>query len=611
MKRILAIGCVLLVSGVFILTSCASTSVQAPAPSASASPTSHAPAAQVPTTKPSAEKPQYGGTFTGSMLVDIRTFDIISNFGGDGVNDLTNERLIDGDWTKGPAGGYGTSAVLWDGMINLPQDKTGYLATKWNYTVNADNDTVTAVFEIRQGVHWALNPDSPASLLVNGREVTADDVAWNLTDRMDDSKSMFYGFDPQEKGLKATKTGPWEVSVTIPAEGATSTLTRLIDNSPIIPPEVYQKYGSQDDWRNNVGTGPFILSDYVSGSEIDLKRNPNYWMTDPIGPGKGNQLPYLDGVNWLIIPDMSTQEAAIRTAKIDWISGLSLDDATQVKQQVPALKEGTLQAGPGSVGVLYMRTDKAPFNDVRVRQALEMAIDWQSMNKSLYGGLGQIITFPYWEVKGYEPLYMDINSPDLPAADKQLFTYHPDQAKQLLTEAGYPNGFDTKLLTTDITANLDYYSVIKEYWSKIGVNLSLDPMDPNTLYKYDSTEDYTQMISDGQSPPCTYPEQMQFTEPTWVNLSLVNDPKANEQAQKARDAYLSGDLNGAFQITRSLLPYLIGQAYAIGPIASSTYDFWWPWVKNYDGEVCVGYINVDAFPRWIWIDQALKKTMGH
>jgi pyruvate/oxaloacetate carboxyltransferase len=70
----------------------------------------------------------------------------------------------------------------------------------------------------------------------------------------------------------------------------------LYGKSPApIDPEVVEKYGSGADWRNSVGTGPFMLTDLVASSSATLVRNPNYWDKDPVGPGKGNQLPYLDG----------------------------------------------------------------------------------------------------------------------------------------------------------------------------------------------------------------------------------------------------------------------------------------------------------------------------
>ena len=327
----------------------------------------------------------------------------------------------------------------------------------------------------------------------------------------------------------------------------------MINAGLIYPKEVVDKYGDMTDWHNSVGTGPFMLTDYVSASQATLVRNPNYWMTDPIGPGKGNQLPYLDQVRWLIIPDMSTQLAAMRTARIDWIYNLSPENATDMRK-VTGLKEGTQQ--PQAVGVLYMRTDRAPFNDVRVRQALTMAINWKEMNDSLYGGLAQVITFPYWRVKGYEAIYMGVDDPDTPDSVKELFTYHPDKAKQLLADAGFPTGFKTNLILSNAEADIDYYSIVKEYWSKIGVDLTLDPRDPVTLLTLDSTFSYDQMITDGQSPPSTYPVQGQFTNTTWVNLSLIRDPAALAERDKSNDLWIAGRHLGCDEGHEGISPVL-------------------------------------------------------
>ena len=80
-----------------------------------------------------------------------------------------------------------------------------------------------------------------------------------------------------------------------------------MDYHSIYPPELWEKYGDLTDWRNSCGSGPFILKDFVPGSSAYLERNDNYWETDPVGPGMGNPLPYLDGVEYLIIPDLSTK----------------------------------------------------------------------------------------------------------------------------------------------------------------------------------------------------------------------------------------------------------------------------------------------------------------
>jgi peptide/nickel transport system substrate-binding protein len=258
-----------------------------------------------------------------------------------------------------------------------------------------------------------------------------------------------------------------------------------------------------------------------------------------------------------------------------------------------------------------MRTDKEPFSDLRVRQALFLAINWQSMNESLYGGKGQIITFPYVHVKGYDDIYMDYNAPDIPANVKDLFSYHPDKAKQLLSEAGYPNGFKATVLTASNDLNVDYYSIIKEFWSKINVDLNISTMESTALFSLVLTRNYDSMITDGQSPPSTYPEQYQYTGDSWVNQSYIKDNKVTADANIARDLYLAGDTAGAMKATRELLPYVINQCWVLGPLRFPAYVFWWPWVKNYDGETCVGYVSNYNFPTWIWVDQNLKQSMGH
>ena len=602
-REVRVICCIALFAIVLAVASCGSSTTTSVSPSGTTSKTTSV----VTSTKPSAELPKYGGEFIGSPSFESWRFDIVTDLFAGVTRNVTNERIIDGDWTKGPAGGYGTSDTLWDGSVNIPTCKEPRLAEEYTYSVNAETQSVTGIIKVRQGIHFALNSSSEASRLVNGREMTADDIVYNLNERMNNPNTMFYQTTPLCQGLKATKTGPWEVSFTIPVEDAVSNLMKLIDNTLIVPKEVMDKYGDMSDWKNSVGTGPFMLTDFVSNSSATLKKNPNYWMKDPIGPGKGNKLPYLDSVKWLVITDKSTRLSAIRTAKIYVMDGLVKEDLQQLKGATD-LKKANLQ--PTGVGVLGMRTDKEPFNDVKVRQALFLAINWEDMNKNLYDGEAQIITYPYWYVKGYEGIYMDYNAPDIPADVKEIFSYNPDKAKQLLTEAGYPEGFKTTLLLSPAEADVDYYSIIKEFWSKINVDLTLSTMEGGALFSLIMTKNYDQMILNGQSPPSTYPEQYSFTGNSWVNMSCVKDDWVTGEVEKARYAYVTGDIDGAIKMTRELLPYVIKQCWVIGPLRYPSYVVWWPWVKNYSGEVSVGYVSNNDFTRWIWLDQDLKESLG-
>jgi len=104
--------------------------------------------------------------------------------------------------------------------------------------------------------------------------------------------------------------------------------------------EVVDKYGNMADWHNACGTGPFMLTDYVSGASATFVKNPNYWGTDPLHPE--NKLPYLDGVKVLFIQDNQTRLTAMRIGKIDFLGGFAedgvqLDDALNLMKTNPNL----------------------------------------------------------------------------------------------------------------------------------------------------------------------------------------------------------------------------------------------------------------------------------
>jgi len=130
---------------------------------------------------------------------------------------------------------------------------------------------------------------------------------------------------------------------------------------------LWDKYSNLQDWHNSVGTGAFMLTDYVANSSITLVKNPDFWGTNPIGPGKGDRLPYIDGIKMLILPDISTRLAALRTGKIDTLDNVVADDAVSLNKTTPQLKSARFL--PGQIWVIGMRTDlqDLPFKDEKVR----------------------------------------------------------------------------------------------------------------------------------------------------------------------------------------------------------------------------------------------------
>ncbi|MBI2851040.1 MAG: ABC transporter substrate-binding protein [Chloroflexi bacterium] len=563
--------------------------------------------------KPTAVAPKYGGVLTLSQAGDIGNFDSSQNTAGSGPTlNLSNQGLWAGDWAKGPAGGHGTNKTDWGDSYDLFGLKTGYLAEDTKWTADFEKNEGTIVYHIRQGVHWGLNRNLEASRLVGGRELTADDVISELKRATTWPKAYVYGTLPDLRNIPIAKTGPWEVTLKVPLNSLYAALARLGDALYLHPPEVVQKYGDASNWRNSVGTGPFMLIDWVPGSAAILTRNVNYWMKDPVGPGNGNQLPYLGGVRLLIIPDKSTEQAALRTAKIDRLTGITWEDAAQLRKTNPALLEapGTIMSG---IAPIYINTSRKPFTDVRVRRAMMMATDLEAIRKNVNGGLGQVLTTPYPLVRGYEALYLALDDPEMPVSVRELYIYNPDKAKQLLKEAGYPTGFKTSVLIT--AGDVDYYSIIRDMWSKVGIDLALDVRETAaaTGRRAAGVRDYDMAPGPHAAVPTYYMGQ-------WFggggldaphNYSQVNDTYINETIIAINQAIFKDGEAKAMAMTKDLMKYVLDQAYAIPRPRYNLFNMWWPWVKNYSGEHTVGYYNFIGWAQWVWIDQDLKKSMGY
>jgi len=548
--------------------------------------------------------PHYGGKITLAALADVQFFDPMDWVGGGITLDLTNQRLWDGDWSKGPAGGYGEGLTDWGTSEDVRSNKMGYLAEKISFEVDNENNVGHLIYDIRPGVNWFVNPDNPASVLVGGRDVTADDVVYSLKRTITDPQANIYRSNPFLREAVIEKTGPMQVTVTVPIERLLEAGKRFGDSTFPVAPEVIEKYGSMREWENNVGTGPYMIKDYVSGSAATLEKNPNYWMTDPVGPGKGNQLPYIDEVKWLIIPDNSTRQAGLRSGKIDRLSDVTYEDSKMLDSTTKGLEKKALARL--SVKPIYMRTDKAPFDNLQVRRAMMMATDFKTIEEGLYDGTGGILTWPYDYTKAYAGLYLSLDDADCPDSVKELYQYNPDKAKQLLAEAGYPDGFKTDLVL--ISSEVDYYSIVKDQWSKAGINLNLDVVESGVETNMQIARSHEALITAATGPPSIWPMFSVLTGEGWQNASIINDPTINAATAEIGKMAIT-DEPGAMAKTRELMKYVLAQAYVIPAASYPSYTYWWPWIKNYSGERSIGYFWVESWPQYCWIDDSLKASM--
>jgi peptide/nickel transport system substrate-binding protein len=326
------------------------------------------------------------------------------------------------------------------------------LAESWKY----ESPTIV-VFRLRKGVHFHNKPP------VNGREVTSADVKYSLERFM--AKSGFRArLDPVQSIEAADR---YTVRITL-KEPFAPLLNHLASPTftPILAREVEEKFKDFNHPDAVIGTGPFVLKSYDKGVRLVFEKNHDYFM-------KG--LPYLDGVVIEIAPDAAARLSLLRAGKVDfnhmW-GWASVEEGKSLQKTNPELSiTPTLVIGQG---MIYFRTDQPPFNDVRVRRAVSLAIDRKGWNDALLFGEGCIDTGPIpCAMKDWK-----LDAAQLePAKAKYLVGYDPAEAKRLLAEAGQGRGFTTPAFHWPGYAPpwRSFYDLAADNLGKIGITVELKP----------------------------------------------------------------------------------------------------------------------------------------
>ncbi len=548
-----------------------------------------------PSTGEMVEAPQYGGTLTYATRGLAWNWDPYYGWTDPQLTGLV-EKLAVGNW--------GVSRDEWDLKSGHPLPMsaiTGRLAESWEMP-----DDKTIVFHIRQGVRWHNKPP------MNGRLLTAQDVEYTFHRML--GLGDFSEAGPTPFGGAALLNGiPFE---SITASDDATVVMKLKEPflsafhiitlnyfTYIMPPEVIQQYGDVKDWRNMAGTGPFLLTDVVEGSSVTRTRNPDYWGHDEKYPQ--NQLPYIDKLEYLLIPEEATLMSALRSGKLDlrgpsggWMS--SIDSAESLRQTHPDVVLHKHYFRSSAAFAANVR--KPPFDDLRVRKAMQMALDVETIANTFYKGQADPTPQGMIGVKGY---YVPFE--EWPEDVKKGYRYDPEGAKQLLAEAGYPNGFKTPVR---VLLNSSYAEIASAYWSEIGVEVELNVFTDWAQYHEDMfARDYEGIM--GSIAGTTYDPSMTVTwyrsDAQW-NRPLHQWPELDAKV----DAALAAT---SFEEQKRLMKeadmHTIEQHWQIwGPKAPQWWVLW-PWVKGYNGEFDLGPNEDSLILTRLWIDQDLKKEMGH
>ncbi len=538
------------------------------------------------------EAPKYGGIFTAAQTSDTSNWDAGTGFDLLGFQiSITNEPLMAGDWAKGPAGTGETDWLF--GSVGYADMSTGQLAESYEIP---DNETL--IFHIRKGVKWWDKP--PA----NGRELTADDVVWNIqTQWALDTGNFKAFFPPEERLISVEALDRYTVKLTVPLNTQGVHFWEDGQRCYIMLPELYP---NQKEWENALGTGAFMVTDYTPGSGIEMERNPNYWQTDPSGPGEGNQLPYLDGLKFLIIPDLSMRLASFRTGKLDMLS-VTLEQWEDLQRTMNY--EFEYIHTYSSVALPTGRQDKGlPFNDVRVRQAMNLAVDKVTILNDYYKGQGELLGWPYYNTPAFSDLYIPLE--ELPPNVQELVRGgNPEKARQLLTEAGYPNGFKTNIYSNSPQAT-DILSILKADLSKVGIDMEIRQVEGSVYRSMDRGRTWEEMWYKGAKQNFL-PHYMFELRPESNDCASFFESSKVRAVLETINKYLAVDDQAWRSALKDITPYMLEQSIGIWMPVAYGYSCWQPWLKNYYGATRLGAYLPYHHTYYNWIDVDLKKSMGY
>ena len=414
------------------------------------------------------------GGFGGSMVVTYK--DDISTF----------DPAIGYDWQN-----WSMIKSLFDGLMDYKPGTTDLIPDlAESYGISEDGLVYT--FNLRKGVKFH-----------NGRELTAADVKYSIERSVNPTTQspgqgfvwQIKGFDEMASGAAPELSGittPDDHTVVIELSQPDATFLHVvaINFSFAVPMEEIERYG-QDFGRNPVGTGAYRMTEWTLGQRVVFERNADYFREGA---------PHLDRIVFEVGQEPSVALLRLKRGEVD-VLGDPIPSANFLQEKNdPANKDMIVEGELLHTGYITLNTTTAPFDNKLVRQAVNMAINKERVVR-IVNGRGVIANQPL--------------PPAMPAYDTAFegYPYDPEKAKQLLAEAGYPDGFETELYAMNTDPNPRIAQAFQQDLAAVGIKAEIKALAQATVIDAGGQGTAPMLWSGGMAWIADYPDPSNFYGP--------------------------------------------------------------------------------------------------
>ncbi|MEF8850035.1 MAG: ABC transporter substrate-binding protein [Candidatus Bipolaricaulota bacterium] len=364
----------------------------------------------------------------------------------------------------------GAVEMVFNGLVRFtpgdmdPEKIEPDLAKSWE----ASSDGLEWTFHLREGIMFHSFPGQP-----DGYEMTSEDVVYSIKRAANPETSAYSGSYDNLDTVEAVDKYTVKLTLNKPVP---SLLGLVSDYSGgfIVSKKAAEQMG--DDFTTHpVGTGPFAFESYVPGQKVEFVRNEGYFRGEPI----------LEKVVWRYMPDISSRLSGLRTGELDLIEGLRKQAWLERVDGYEGVEPVVF--GPGETVTMHFNLTREPLDNIKVRKAIVHALDRGTIN-SFYG---DAITTPL-----YSPIptnYLGGLTKEEVMADDLAYEQDLDGAKELMEEAGYPDGFELDVVITERESYNKTLVVAQEMLKEIGVDINIKQVD-HSAYHSQIRDDVNPMV---------------------------------------------------------------------------------------------------------------------